>query len=124
MNATQYYIIDSFIKKQGNPEIEVGLVHGEGEDERDEGLGPFEERASSSDIDIDDDDNAAVEDEGKKALLSPKVKENRRTTKIKTHEYDPELDGENSPMGSGSSSGAGRFINRESERGEDAVDGK
>lgn len=95
MNATQYYIIDSFIKKQETAtSIEGGSI---AEDEH--GTGPFEERLS-------DDIDSAAEDEGKKPFLGSKSRSRRSPfQKIKTHEYDPELDGENSPtVGSGSNS--------------------
>lgn len=91
MNATQYYIIDSFIKKQ-----ESSVVDSIPSSEEERLPGPFEESMS------DENDSGEEEDlEGKKPFLS-------RRKKSETHNYNPELDGENSPtMGSGSGSDSG-----------------
>lgn len=103
MNATQYYIIDSFIKKQ---ESAGGDVMPTLDDADERGPGAFEERMSDE-IDEDDDENA----EGKKPFLK---KSSRKSLSSKTHDYDPDRDGENSPTtgsGSGSDRGTPRFKN-------------
>lgn len=101
MNATQYYIIDGFIKKKESPVADVvpGL-----EDADEHGAAVYEERPSDEIVDSDAEDG-----EGKKPLIkrSPSLTQRRKvSSKIKTHDYDPERDGENSPtvVGSGSSS--------------------
>lgn len=69
MNALQYYIIDSYIKK--DPENSIGANN-------DDGRGRFDQLRSSV-----DDDNADIED-GARRLGRPEL----------AAEYDPEYDGD------------------------------
>jgi len=96
MNATQYYIIDSFIKKQeSSAGVEV-MPDVDGVDERAGGV--FDEGMSDENNSDAEDDGA----EGKKPFLK-KSRRKSTSSMIKTHDYDPELDGEDSPTtGSGS----------------------
>lgn len=104
MNATQYYIIDSFIKKQ-----KPGHEALAGEDEESEG-GSTGVDDGSVDHEYSDDEEPAVVDEGKKrSKIKTKVADSKRRKgglHINAHDYDPALDGESSPTAGGSKSGS------------------
>lgn len=107
MNATQYYIIDSFIKNQNPGEHEQ--IPGEDPDDifdaaRD--AVPYADPDAGSDA--DDEIDPEVLAKGKERRDRP-TSSGSRNTRLQTarKDYDPLLDGENSPaavVGSASSS--------------------
>jgi len=111
MNATQYYIIDTFIKNQKPGEFEV-LPDGDDEDEEEYMEGSSEEIHSGD----EDDEVKAVPTE----TIRHKYKEGKKGSgsgnysplKTGQRDYDPAYDGESSPtVGS-----AGSKIGDENER--------
>ncbi|GJN68605.1 vaculolar membrane protein [Purpureocillium lilacinum] len=88
MNALQYYIIDSFIKKKDTDEHE--RLPSEDPDAYDEGTG-LRTRGPDSDIDSD-------EDEDVKSVV-------KRPTSTAAEEYDPDVDGDAPTVIGSSSSG-------------------
>ncbi|KAK3395838.1 vacuolar membrane protein-domain-containing protein [Sordaria brevicollis] len=118
MNALQYYIIDSYIKKDekivGNEEgaEEEGLVTGRGDAE----VANPERRQGSVYSVISGDDVGSLsggsdgEDElprgGGKGAAAEKKGKGRRTTKVTEEEYDPAVDGDTPTLVIGSSSSA------------------
>jgi hypothetical protein len=125
MNATQYYIIDSFIKNQ-KPEHE--RIPDSDADAEVQSHQPFEDgRSGGSDEihsgDEEDEEVMAKEEELKKA--KSKVKESKRFSggssrkglKTGHKDYDPLFDGESSPtvVGSASTSDRERLMAKEEE---------
>ena len=118
MNATQYYIIDSFIKNQ---KAEHELIPNEDEDHAREDE-PYEDPLSGSSDEIhsgDEDDEVAAktDDEGKEAAKENlKRKSSGSGERSPTNpglmmgnkDYDPMYDGESSPTVVGSASGSER----------------
>jgi hypothetical protein len=114
MNATQYYIIDSFIKNQ-KPEHE--LI---GDDEVDSGSDAYEDPLSGSSDEIasgDEDEELATKAKVATESVKRKGGSSHRSSKkpgllTGNKDYDPEFDGESSPtvVGSSSSSGPERLI--------------
>lgn len=96
MNATQYYIIDSFIKKQDSSTVVDSIPSLEEE----RLTGPFEESIG----DENDSDGQEGDLEGKESLLSKR----KISFKSRSHDYNPAIDGENSPTMMGSGSGSDR----------------
>jgi hypothetical protein len=117
MNATQYYIIDSFIKNQ-KPEHELIPDEDEDEDAHD---GVFREEPSGNHDGIQSDDEdeevaAKVDNEGKH-IVQERVKRDSEGSERKnpkpgllmgSKDYDPLYDGESSPTVVGSSSASER----------------
>jgi hypothetical protein len=118
MNATQYYIIDSFIKNQ-KPEHE--RIPGE-DGESTDGHAPYEDpRSGSSDEihsgDEEDDEVLAKGEELKKGKANARhsvrsAKGSRKPLKTGHKDYDPLFDGESSPtvVGSASTSERERLV--------------
>lgn len=119
MNATQYYIIDSFIKNQ-KPELE--LIPDEDEDNDGEGE-PYEDppigiRDEIHSGDEDEEVAAKTDDEGKKTVKENVKRKSSgsggRSPKkpaallMGNKDYDPMYDGESSPTVVGSASGSER----------------
>lgn len=106
MNATQYYIIDSFIKNQ-NPDSHHEQIPGEDPDDafnsaRDAVPYADPEHTGS---DADDESDAEVLAKGKERKERPASSSSRNTLlKTARKDYDPLLDGENSPPRIGSAS--------------------
>lgn len=111
MNATQYYIIDSFIKHQKPGEMEV-LPSDDGESDDDtDGSDPFDDPtlASDEDMELEDEDLPKKEAVDIKANGKPEIKDNRGGLGLKDrHYYDPQFDGESSPTLVGSASNSER----------------
>ncbi|KAN0121744.1 vacuolar membrane domain containing protein [Hyaloscypha variabilis] len=122
MNATQYYIIDSFIKNQKPADHE--RIPDEDADST-EGHGPYEDpRSGSSDEinsgDEEDDEVFAKEEELQKSKGKAKHsvrsgKSSRTPLKTGNKDYDPLFDGESSPtvVGSASTSERERLVAKE-----------
>ncbi|KAE8440754.1 hypothetical protein EG329_006613 [Mollisiaceae sp. DMI_Dod_QoI] len=119
MNATQYYIIDSFIKNQ-KPEHER-IPDGDGDNSFDHDHdGRYEDPASGSSDEIhsgDEDDEVLAKADGvKKAKANSSVKSKRGDSsssksvpgRSPKKDYDPLFDGESSPTAVGSSSASER----------------
>lgn len=116
MNATQYYIIDSFIKNQKPLEHEP-LATDDEYDGTAEVTHFGEESGSSDEINSGDEDDVPEDLEVKTKL--PK----KRVTSLKDrHNYDPQVDGESSPTVVGSSSSSSRIplVNRDLESEDEA----
>lgn len=105
MNATQYYIIDSFIKKQ-TTEHEL-IPDAEEDDDVDSYDGPL--RASIDDLDSEEDDDQEVWSKGRRSRT--RVNNDRRggnsstsqtPPKVDDRDYDPQFDGDASPTVIGS----------------------
>lgn len=128
MNATQYYIIDSFIKNQ-KPEHERIP---DGDDSFNHGHeGRYEDPASGSSDEIhsgdEDDEVLAKADEVKKgkskskrgnsSSSSSRPGSGKKPLKTATKDYDPMLDGESSPtvVGSSSTSERDRLVLKEAD---------
>lgn len=124
MNATQYYIIDSFIKDQ-NTEQNHERIPDEEDDERDHENAPYEDPRSGSSDEINSD-----EEDDSKASLKAKAEEKRpktgsassksrapRSLQTGSKDYDPMFDGETSPtvVGSASTSERAKLSSREGE---------
>lgn len=103
MNATQYYIIDTFIKNQKPGEHDEGIPGHEDEGDliRDSAVrdSSFEENGSGSSDEI----HSGDEDEEPKKPQAVTVK-SKRGAKKGRHHYDEQFDGENSPTLAGSGS--------------------
>jgi len=122
MNATQYYIIDSFIKNQKPADHE--RIPDEDVDSTG-GHGPYEDpRSGSSDEinsgDEEDDEVFAKEEELQKSKGKAKHsvrsgKSSRTPLKTGNKDYDPLFDGESSPtvVGSASTSERERLVTKE-----------
>lgn len=131
MNATQYYIIDSFIKNQ-KPEHERIPDH-DGDDSSFDPLhGRYEDPASRSSDEIhsgdeDDPEVAAKVDEVKNMRTSRSSVGSSRSSgkdlKTARGDYDPRFDGESSPtvMGSSSASERERLALNEEESDEEVA---
>lgn len=129
MNATQYYIIDSFIKNQ-KPEGHERIPDGDseaGDADADGGHGrghrhePYVEGGSDGMDSGDEDDDAEIKAKAKiEEVKRKKGTGSRRSPKaLKTahKDYDPLFDGENSPtvVGSASTSERDRLPPKEAE---------
>ena len=123
MNATQYYIIDSFIKNQ-KPEHEplAGEEEEEDEDRRGERHQPYEDPASGSSDEIhsgdeEDEEVLAKEAEETKSKAGRGSKSGKGL-KMGSKDYDPLFDGESTPttvVGSASASERDRLVAKEAE---------
>jgi hypothetical protein len=130
MNATQYYIIDSFIKNQKPMEHE--RIPDEDADSA-EGQLPYEDpRSGSSDEihsgDEDDEEVLAKEEElkkgkgkGKHTVRSKQLGGSAKGLKTGNKDYDPLFDGESSPtvVGSASTGERERLVAKEEESDDD-----
>ena len=129
MNATQYYIIDSFIKNQ-NPEGHERIPDEDGgADSFGRRNEPYEESGSSDEIHSEDEGDAEVAakaDVVKKAAVDANMgKKNGSSSRpgssriqgLKTghRDYDPLFDGESSPTVAGSSSTSERLALKEAD---------
>jgi STIMATE family len=111
MNATQYYIIDSFIKNQKLGEMEV-LPSDDGEsDDGTDDSDPFDDPTLLSDEDMDSEDEELPKKEAVdiKANGKPETKDDRGSGLKDRHNYDPQFDGESSPTVVGSASNSERM---------------
>jgi hypothetical protein len=107
MNATQYYIIDSFIKNQNTEHVHERIPDDEDTDSV-LGSAPFEDpqSGSSDDVNSDQDDDSKVLGNAK----AVKERKNRaggssrgsRSLQTGSKDYDPMFDGETSPTVVGS----------------------
>lgn len=133
MNATQYYIIDSFIKNQ-KPEGHERIPDGDSEagDSHDDDAHahePYVEGSSEGMDSGDEDDDAEIKAKAKVEEVrrkSGKGAGSRRSPKaLKTgnKDYDPLFDGESSPtvVGSASTSERDRLPPKEAESDDDEV---
>jgi hypothetical protein len=133
MNATQYYIIDSFIKNQ-NPEGHERIPDEDGDADsfgrRDEA---YEESGSSDEIHSEDEGDAEVAAKadvvrksaadatiGKKGSSS-RPGSSRQGWKTGHKDYDPLFDGESSPTVVASSSTSERLALKEADSGDGAA---
>lgn len=117
MNATQYYIIDSFIKNQkpsGHeplPSDDGDGDNGDSNDGTDDG-GPFVDPLSRTNDEVDpeaEDEVAKKEAVDIKARANPLGKGNQSNSGAKgRHSYDPQFDGDGSPTVVGSASNSER----------------
>lgn len=129
MNATQYYIIDSFIKNQ-NVEHDLIPDVDEDEDEDEDGHeGEFREEPSESSDEIhsgdEDDEVAAKTDDEVQKVVMERVKRKSEATGRRSpkkpglltgsKDYDPMYDGESSPtvVGSAGTSERERLVHTE-----------
>lgn len=103
MNATQYYIIDGFIKNQKPLEHEP-LATDDEYDGAPEATHFGEQSGSSDEINSGDEDDVPADMEFKN-----KVSKKRSGGLRDRHHYDPQLDGESSPTVVGSSSSSSRI---------------
>jgi len=111
MNATQYYIIDSFIKNQ-NPEHELLPDDAEGDDDDEDGYVNTRSRGSE-DTGSGDEQDPELKIKGQEVNIKHKtIKKGSGSGGLKTGgDYDPMFDGENSPetvVGSASSQETGK----------------
>jgi hypothetical protein len=130
MNATQYYIIDSFIKNQKPAEHE--RIPNEDADST-EGHLPYEDPRSGSSDEIhsgdEEDDEVLVKEEelkkgkakAKHSVRSKKFGGSGKGLKTGNKDYDPLFDGESSPtvVGSASTSERERLVAKEEESEDD-----
>lgn len=91
MNAMQYYIIDSFIKKETDHERLST-------EDPDQGRGPFEDALSAS----DEANESSVSSENVRLSRSATLKGGRKAPRASSEEYNPDLDGQ-TVIGSSSS---------------------
>jgi hypothetical protein len=109
MNATQYYIIDSFIKKQ-NPDHEHERIPDEDDGDSINQDRPYEDPISGSSDEISDDEEdpevlAKGDTETKSSTRSSgSGKRGPRKLQTGSKDYDPLFDGETSPTVVGSAS--------------------
>jgi STIMATE family len=111
MNATQYYIIDSFIKKQKSADQEpLSVSVGEGVDSAVDPRPFLDPVLGNEEIHSDDDDGVPVE-EAKEAPVGGRNKK-IYSGRGDEHHYNPQVDGESSPtvVGSSSSSERGQLL--------------
>lgn len=118
MNATQYYIIDSFIKNQ-KPEHEL-LPSEDGDDDRTFGVDGYEDPHSGSSEDIasgDEDDEIKVKGDNVQVKHKSKASgSGKKRGALKTGgDYDPMFDGESSPTVVGSASTSDPFAAKETD---------
>jgi hypothetical protein len=112
MNATQYYIIDSFIKNQKPSEHdELAGEDGDSDDGTD-GSDPFDDPTAGSveDLGLDDEDELPKKEAVDiKTNTRAETKDGRKSSALKDlHNYDPQFDGESSPTVVGSASNSER----------------
>lgn len=112
MNATQYYIIDSFIKNQKPSEHEpLPSDDGDSDDGTDDG-GPFVDPLSRANDEVDpelEDEVAKKEAVDIKTRAKPLGKGHQSNSGAKDqHSYDPQFDGDGSPTVVGSASNSER----------------
>lgn len=109
MNATQYYIIDSFIKNQKPGEHE-GLSSEDGNsDDGSDDSDPFDDPIAGSVEDLDPDDEDELPKKEAVDIRPNTLAEGRRSSALKDrHNYDPQFDGDSSPTVVGSASNSER----------------
>ncbi|TVY40012.1 Vacuolar membrane protein [Lachnellula occidentalis] len=116
MNATQYYIIDSFIKKQGGEQGHERIPEEDTDSERGGDMDDDEIHL----IDEEDPEVSAKADKANKDSVATKTSSGsvtKKPSRLQTgKDYDPQYDGENSPTVSGSASTTerDRFVRKES----------
>jgi len=121
MNATQYYIIDSFIKNQKPGEHEELAGEDSDSDDDTDGSDPFDDPTAESieDLDSDDEDELPKKEAVDiKANVPAVIKDGRRSSALRDlHHYDPQFDGESSPtvVGSASNSEREQFLGKDVE---------
>jgi hypothetical protein len=112
MNATQYYIIDSFIKNQKPGEHEELSGEDVDSDDGTDDSDPFDDPTAGSleDLDSDEEDELPKKEAVDiKANTAAEIKDSRRSPALKDrHNYDPQFDGESSPTVVGSASNSER----------------
>ncbi len=118
MNATQYYIIDSFIKNQKPGEhAPLGGADADGYDGAD-AVRAFADPTPDADDDLESEDETEI---AKKEALD--INANARNAGLKDrHNYDPQFDGESSPtvVGSSSNSERGHLLGNDVDSGTEA----
>ncbi|KAL3417387.1 hypothetical protein PVAG01_11387 [Phlyctema vagabunda] len=131
MNATQYYIIDSFIKNQKPADHE--LLPGEDSDSEDHPRTPYEDphSGSSDEINSGDEEDATLTDAKTKPKPKDAPKSKRpyssgsgrtKELKLSSKDYDPLYDGESSPTVGSSSTSEQRGTKKKFVRTEDSDD--
>lgn len=110
MNATQYYIIDSFIKNKRPGDMELLPSDDEESDDGTDNSDPFDDPTLASDEDMDDEDELLKGEVDIKANGKLETKNNRGGLGLKDrHNYNPQFDGESSPTVVGSASNSDRI---------------
>jgi hypothetical protein len=104
MNALQYYIIDGFIKNQWPTEHE--LAQSEDGDEDEDTVSRHRQRSAWDASFGSDDETEVVKKPARINIKAPKSKINQLDTRV-MDEYDPDMDGVDSPTVVGSGSGSG-----------------
>jgi len=109
MNATQYYIIDSFIKNQKPGEHEeLAGEDGDSDDGTDDS-DPFDDPTAGSVEDLDSDDEDKLPKKEAVDINRSLPAEGRKSSALRDrHNYDPQFDGESSPTVVGSASNSER----------------
>jgi hypothetical protein len=109
MNATQYYIIDSFIKNQKPGEHEeLAGEDGDSDDGTDDS-DPFDDPTAGSVEDLDSDDEDKLPKKEAVDIDQSLPAGGRKNSALKDlHNYDPQFDGESSPTVVGSASNSER----------------
>jgi hypothetical protein len=109
MNATQYYIIDSFIKNQ-KPREHEELVGEEGDsDDGTDNSDPFDDPTAGSVESLDSDDEDELPKKEAVDINPSAAAEGLRSSALKDrHNYNPQFDGESSPTVVGSASNSER----------------
>lgn len=125
MNATQYYIIDSFIKNQKPSEHEALAGDDTASIDGARHADPFEDPPSENSEEIDSEDEDLSPKAAAEVKVKPKLVEKRNRGSKDRHSYDPQLDGENSPtvVGSGSSERA-KLLGKDTDSEEEVKSGE
>jgi hypothetical protein len=112
MNALQYYIIDSFIKKkeQGEEPETSGHQRLATDDHDDDHRDPFADALADSDDDYEGSDSGESSDSVKMSKMKDSSKKGSAEDR---EEYDPDFDGQTVVGSSRSHDGKGRIIQKE-----------
>lgn len=109
MNATQYYIIDSFIKNQKPGEHEELAGEDRDSDDGTDDSDPFDDPTAGSVEDLDSDDKDKLPKKEAVDINRSLPAEGRKSSLLKDrHNYDQQFDGESSPTVVGSASNSER----------------
>lgn len=126
MNATQYYIIDSFIKKQSHEQEHERIPDEDTDSESGDSAYDNSDRRRSNSIHEADPEVLAKEDQGRKdssPTKPPGGSGGKKPRKLQTgsKDYDPQYDGESSPVigSSSSTSERDRLVQTEQGSGDD-----
>ena len=116
MNATQYYIIDSFIKKQVQEQGHERIPEDDTDSERDGEMDDEEVHSDEEDPEVLAKANKANKDSVTTKTSSESGTKKPRRLQTGSKDYDPQYDGENSPtvVGSASTTERDRLVRKES----------